>query len=144
MHRYVKGARSERELLDIFHSNGYSVMRSAGSGVNAVSPDIIVFRQRRGLAFECKAWDRTSLAIEADKVEVLRKWELDTGMEFYIAWRMNGKGWFFITLQELNKAGKNYTVTQRSALSINRRIEHLLGSAQTVPQIRSAAQENRP
>ncbi|MCL4411427.1 Holliday junction resolvase Hjc [Candidatus Marsarchaeota archaeon] len=132
MHRYVKGARSERELLEIFHSNGYSVMRSAGSGVNSVSPDIIVFRQHRGMAFECKAWDRTSLAIEAEKVDVLRKWELNTGMEFYVAWRMNGKGWFFIKLSELSKADKNYTVTMKNAVSINRRVEHLLGQVPAV------------
>ena len=52
MNRYSKGARGERELLGRFHELGYSVMRSAGYGVNSISPDIVAIKKGRGFAFE--------------------------------------------------------------------------------------------
>ncbi|MEM3775449.1 MAG: hypothetical protein QXZ35_02235, partial [Candidatus Micrarchaeaceae archaeon] len=61
MSRYEKGARGERELLEKFRSAGYSVIRSAGSGVNSISPDILVVKKNSGMAFECKAWDKNGL-----------------------------------------------------------------------------------
>ncbi len=126
MTRYAKGARGERELLNEFYTRKYSVMRSAGSGVNAISPDIIAMKGRKGFAFECKAWDNTSLSIEPDKYEVLVEWEKNTGMDTFIAWRMSGKGWFFIRLGELRLAEKNYTVTRKTALEISRTLEAIL------------------
>lgn len=126
MRRYSKGARGERELLNELYTRGYSVIRSAGSGVNSISPDIIGFKQGRGLAFECKAWDKDSLSLEPQKIDVLSGWERNTGMNIFIAWRMNHTGWFFIKLNELEKNGKNYTVTKKRTLEINRRLEALM------------------
>ena len=54
---YDKGARSERELLNILYERGYSVTRSAGSGVNALSPDLVAVRRRECILIECKAWE---------------------------------------------------------------------------------------
>lgn len=125
--RYDKGARSERELLAAFRGRNYSVMRSAGSGVNSVSPDLIAFRNGKGLAFECKAWNGGSVSIPIEKFDLLKEWEMNTGMDTYIAWRVNGRGWFFIRLGEMSLAEKNYTVTAKRAAMINRRLEHLLG-----------------
>lgn len=127
VHRYIKGARSERELINTLYENSYSVMRSAGSGVNSLSPDIIAFKDGKGFAFECKAWNKGRLAIEPEKFEVLKKWKLNTGMETMIAWRMNGKGWFFIDLNEMKKTEKSYSVTRKVALEINRRIDFMPG-----------------
>jgi Holliday junction resolvase len=127
VHRYIKGARSERELINTLYEKEYSVMRSAGSGVNSLSPDIIAFKSGKGFAFECKAWNKDRLAIEPDKFEVLKKWESNTGMDTMIAWRMNGKGWFFIRLDEMKKTPKSYSVTKKSALEINRRIGFMPG-----------------
>ncbi|EQD66107.1 Resolvase, Holliday junction-type [mine drainage metagenome] len=126
MKRYSKGARGERELLNFLYSKGYSVMRAAGSGVNSLGPDIIAFREGTGLAFECKAWEKTSLSIEAEKIEKLRQWQENTKMHTFIAWRMNGNGWFFISLEELKKTPEYYTVTRRNAISINRKIANIM------------------
>ena len=126
MQRYSKGARGERELLNWLHDRGYSVIRSAGSGVNSISPDIVAIKSAKGLAFECKAWDRSSLSIEIEKFEFLTEWERNTGMQTFIAWRMNGTGWFFIKLSEMNKKEKSYTVTKSSALRIGRGIESII------------------
>ena len=126
LHRYVKGARSERELINHFYKNDYSVMRAAGSGVNSLSPDIIVFKGARGMAFECKAWDKSTISIEVEKFEELKRWKRNSGMETFIAWRMNGRGWFFIRLDEMKKAKKNYTITRRTATAINRTLDILI------------------
>lgn len=139
MNRYSKGARGERELLNFLYEKGYSVIRAAGSGVNSLSPDLLAVREGRGIAFECKAWDSSSIFIEPDKVEVLKKWESNSKMELFIGWRINGKGWFFIKLNELNKAEKNYTVTKKIAMSINRRLEHIT-KLETVVEVAEVVQ----
>ena len=54
------------------------------------------------------------------------EWEKNTGMDTFIAWRMSGKGWFFIRLGELRLAEKNYTVTRKTALEISRTLEAIL------------------
>ncbi len=125
MKRYVKGARSERELLAMLQSRGYSVMRAAGSGVSSVAPDIIAIKDGKGLAFECKAW-QSNLSIEKEKVSMLKGWRDNTRMQTMIAWRVNGKGWLFISLDELSETGKNFTVTMKRAGQIGRKIEHIL------------------
>ncbi|MCL5404642.1 MAG: Holliday junction resolvase Hjc [Candidatus Marsarchaeota archaeon] len=130
MHRYVKGARSERELINAFYEKNFSVMRSAGSGVNSLSPDIIVFRGGKGYAFECKAWNRSSLSIEREKYEVLKRWEANTKMNTFIAWRMNSKGWFFIKLDEMKKTEKNYTVTKSTAMGIGRNLGSIIADSE--------------
>ncbi len=126
MHRYVKGARSERELINFFYKLNYSVIRSAGSGVNSLSPDIIVIKNKQGFAFECKAWDRTSLSIDKDRYQSLVDWETNTGMSTFLAWRMNIKGWYFIKLDEMNETNKHYTVTMTKALTIGRNLDKLI------------------
>lgn len=127
MTRYSKGARSERELLGMLHEKGYSVIRSAGSGVNPLSPpDLIAVRKGKGLAFECKAWNSTSLAIEPEKYRSLLDWQGNTNMKTFIAWRMNGEGWFFVKLEEMFKSEKNYTITMKEAKRINRKVEEIM------------------
>ena len=126
MTRYSKGARSERELLGDLHSKGYSVMRSAGSGVNSLSPDLIAVKNGKGLAFECKAWDRDSLSMENDRFEGLVNWQRNTGMATFVAWRMNGSGWFFIKLEEMKANEKTTTVSRKTALEINRKIDSIV------------------
>lgn len=126
MNRYVKGARGERELIGMFMNSGYSVMRSAGSGVNSVSPDIISYKNGKGFAFECKTWDRTSLSIDVDKFALLLEWERNTAMETFIAWRVKREGWFFLKLSELEQNEMSYTVTMRKAREINRRFDSIV------------------
>ncbi len=125
--RYSKGARGERELLNTLFEKGFSVVRAAGSGVNGIAPDILAVRAGKGLVFECKAWDRGSLSIDHEKFESLRLWRDNALMETYMAWRMNGQGWYFIKLDEMTRTEKNYTVTRKTAIKIGRRLEHIVG-----------------
>lgn len=123
MTRYSKGARTERELLHYLYSKGYSVMRSAGSGINTLSPDIIAMKSDRRFAFECKAWDRESLSIENGRFQGLLDWQRNTGMDTYVAWRMSNMGWFFIKLDEMKSNDKTRSVSKKFALETNRRLE---------------------
>ncbi len=127
MHRYMKGARSERELLNVFYGKGYSVIRSAGSGVNALGPDIIALKDREAFCIECKAWDKGSLSLDYDQFEKLLEWEKNTSFPTFVAWRMSGEGWYFIKLEEFKKCEKSYTVTMRKTKEIGRRLEAILG-----------------
>jgi holliday junction resolvase len=124
--RYSKGARSERELLGELHERGYSVIRSAGSGINTLSPDIIAVKNGKGLAFECKAWDRERLSIENGRFKGLIEWKRNTGMETFIAWRMNGTGWFFVKLEEMKSNERTTTVSKKTTIDINRRLESII------------------
>ncbi|MDE1762050.1 MAG: hypothetical protein KGH59_03220 [Candidatus Micrarchaeota archaeon] len=135
MNRYVKGARGERELLNRFYGLGYSVIRSAGSGVNSISPDILVVKRGKGFAFECKAWDKSTISIEHEKYEALKRWEENTGMPTFMAWRMSNVGWFFIRLDEMHKNDKSWSVTKKTALSIGRVFEHIASDQNPAPML---------
>jgi len=124
--RYAKGARGERELIALFSEKGFSVIRAAGSGVNSLSPDMLVFRKGVQYAFECKAWDSGSLAIQKEKFKALKEWEENTGITTFIAWRISRVGWKFIYLSELEENPKSYTVTMTKALAIDRSLDRLL------------------
>lgn len=101
-------------------------MRSAGSGINTLSPDIIAMKDSKRLAFECKAWDSQGLSIENERFQGLLNWEKNTGMETYVAWRMSGNGWFFIKLGEMKVNDKTRTVSKRQVLDSNRRLESII------------------
>jgi Holliday junction resolvase len=120
MHTYIKGARTERELLNRFYSCGYSVLRSAGSGVSSLCPDIIAIKDGVCLAFECKAWERNRLSIDHEGFEKLRKWKENTKFPTFVAWRMNNVGWYFIELEEMKKGEKDYSITKKRTVEIGR------------------------
>jgi Holliday junction resolvase len=126
MHRYKKGARNERELIHLFEEKGYNVVRSAGSGVNAVSPDILVFRRGKQYAIECKAWDSDRVAIDHEKYNALLSWEENTGITTLLAWKMPYEGWYFAYLSELEKNEKSYSITKKRMIEINRRFDELV------------------
>ncbi len=128
MLRYAKGARAERELLSKFQEMGYSIIRSAGSGVNSVSPDVIAIKNGRGISLECKAWDKGSIAIELDKFSALNEWEKNTLMATYIAWRMNNEGWYFIKLDEMSQNERSCSITRKRARTIGRRLDDIIDS----------------
>ncbi len=140
MRTYSKGARAERELMVLLQVEGYSVMRSAGSGVNSITPDIIAVKKGKGLAFECKAWEKTNITFEREKINVLKAWEENTMMETFVGWRSNGYGWLFVKLGELAPTGKGYIITRRNALSIGRGFEGMLGRKPAVAGVANNAE----
>src|SRR4030095_6181050 len=84
---YRKGSRAERELIDHFSGKGFCVIRAAGSGVNSLSPDILVFKRGLQVGIEAKAWEKTNLNITREQFLNLRKWEDISGINCFIGWR---------------------------------------------------------
>lgn len=127
MSRYNKGARGERELIRIFSDAGFSVIRAAGSGVSSTSPpDILVFKQDRRFAMECKAWNRNRIAIEHDKYEALKGWQDNTGIVTMIAWKIPYKGWKFVPITELEQNPASYSITLKRTEEIGKTLENLI------------------
>jgi Holliday junction resolvase len=131
--RYDKGARSERELLNILYDEGYSVTRSAGSGVNALSPDLVALKKGSAISLECKAWEKGSLSIAPDQFEKLLEWERNSDFPTFVAWRMNGMGWFFIKTDEFVKAKSNWNITKKKVLALNRTLKDVVVKNQEQP-----------
>lgn len=123
MTTYQKGSRAERELICYFSQHGYCVIRAAGSGVNSLSPDLLVFRRGMQFAIESKAHERTSLQIPKDQFHGLIKWEENTGITPYIAWRRDRKEWFFLPLSVFEENEKSYSLSWGRAEMIGKRLE---------------------
>ncbi len=94
---YKKGARAERELMELLWRRGYAVVRSAGSG-NMYAPDVIAIKGGKVLAFECKAWNREVLTIEEHQVKKMKEWSDRGKIDVYIAWKRSYKGWKIVPL----------------------------------------------
>jgi holliday junction resolvase Hjr len=124
--RYKRGAGAERELLKIFNDMNWAVIRSSGSGVNALSPDVVVIRNKICMAFECKHWNRGSLALDAEQYQKLLEWERNSDSLTFVAWKVSYKGWYFIKLDEFTKTEKNYNITLKKVFEINRVLESIL------------------
>jgi Holliday junction resolvase len=120
---YRKGSRAEHELIDYFSQKGYCVIRAAGSGVNSLSPDILVFRRGVQCGIEAKAHETTCLGIDRDQFENLRKWEEVSGINCYIGWRRSREPWYLVPLSVFKENDKSFSVNWGQAQAIGKRLE---------------------
>jgi Holliday junction resolvase len=120
---YRKGSRAEHELIDYFSGKGYCVIRAAGSGVNSLSPDILVFRRGVQCGIEAKAHETGCLGIHREQFENLRKWEDVSGINCYIGWRRSREPWYFIPLSVFKENGKSFSVGWEQAQAIGKKLE---------------------
>ena len=121
---YGKGSRAERELLNKFKHHGFIVVRAAGSGFEG--PDIIAIKGGKEYAIECKAQNGNALSIEKDQFENLLRWQENSLMQVYVAWKKSRMGWFFIPLSAFEKKKVNYGISFEKAISVAYKIEDLL------------------
>jgi holliday junction resolvase Hjr len=126
MTRYQKGASAERELLNSLYDKGFAVIRAAGSGVNALGPDIVVLKNNVAIAFECKSGYKSGLSIEEEQYKKITEWAERTTFPIYVAWKITREGWFFILPNELRKTEHHRVITPREARAINRSLEAVL------------------
>jgi len=120
---YRKGSRAERELIDHFSQRGYCVIRAAGSGVNSLSPDILVFRRGMQFGIEAKAWEKVNLNIVRVQFENLRRLEDVSGITCFVGWRRNREPWYFISLPLFRENEKTYGINWENAQSLGKRLE---------------------
>jgi Holliday junction resolvase len=126
MTTYQKGARAEHELIDYFDAQGFSVIRAAGSGVSSLSPDLLVFKRGLQYAIESKAHETENLRLKKDQFLGLKKWEENTGITAYIAWRRNREAWLFLPLSVFDENPKSFSLSWKKALLIGKKLEKLV------------------
>ncbi len=123
----VKGTRAERELLHMFHKEGFSPMRAAGSGSTTLPcADLVVGGKGRILAIECKA-GKGKRYIEKKQVGELIEFSENFRAEPWVATRFDNERWWFIEIQDLKKSkGGNYFISLEESKRVGRTFEEIL------------------
>ncbi|MBS3157530.1 Holliday junction resolvase [Candidatus Woesearchaeota archaeon] len=127
MNLKAKGTRLERELLHMFHKEGFSPMRAAGSG-STILPcaDLIVAGKERILAIECKG-GKGKRYIEKRQVDELVEFSKNFNAEPWVATRFDNNQWWFIEIDVLKKSkGGNYIISLEESKKIGRTFEEIL------------------
>jgi Holliday junction resolvase len=122
---YKKGSRAERELIDYFSTREFCVIRAAGSGVNSLSPDILVFKRGMQFGIEAKAWEKENLNIDRDQFLNMKKWEEISGITCYVGWRRNREPWYFLSLGLFKENAKSFAINWETATSLGRKLEEI-------------------
>ncbi len=120
---YRKGSRAERELIDHFSTNGFCVIRAAGSGVNSLSPDILIFKRGMQFGIEAKAWEKDNLNIDREQFLNLRRWEDVSGITCYVGWRRNREPWYFLSLGVFKENEKSFAINWTNAQGLGKKLE---------------------
>jgi len=120
---YRKGSRAERELIDHFSTKGFCVIRAAGSGVNSLSPDILVFKRGMQFGIEAKAHEKQNLNIDREQFDNLKRWEGISGINCYVGWRRNREPWYFLPLSIFKESEKSYGINWENAQALGKKLE---------------------
>lgn len=113
---YGKGARAERELMEILFRNGFQVARIAGSGKNKHDcPDVIAIKNGVTYILECKAWAQTRLYVRNEQIEGLYVW-LKQGALPFVAWKVPRKGWYLFPPAIMSPTDKSWTISLAEAI----------------------------
>ena len=111
-----KGIKGERDLVHMFWAAGWSSVRVAGSGSSRYpSPDILAANVLRKLAIEAKVINKQNKYFSEDEVRQLELFANNFGAEAWIAVKFGGNDWYFMPISELDKSGKNYVISLKTA-----------------------------
>jgi Holliday junction resolvase len=132
MAHYNKGAGTERSLLKVIYSHGFSVMRAAGSGVSQMpSPDVVVLGKGLKLGVECKAWRSNYLNLSHVQMDELIDWGKRADAIVLVAWKNYRTPWVFLFPHDFRRTGKNYMISWKEAVHKGRSLEVVLGLQET-------------
>ena len=112
MSNKAKGSKCERELFDMFVSNGYRAVRVAGSGtMDNAECDIIAGKKgNRKFAVEVKSSKTPVKYITKEQIEKFIVFSEIFGLVPIIALRFNREGWYFVKPKDLRDSGKNWVI----------------------------------
>ena len=124
----VKGSKAERELFRMLWDNGWSVVRSAGSGCSQLpSPDLVAGNTKRFIAIECKSIKDDKKYFYQDQVDQLKTFSMRFGAEPWVGIRFDKIGWYFVHLDNLERStGNSYIVSLDFAKNKGRTFEELI------------------
>lgn len=114
---YDKGARGERELLQVFFDEGFVGFRapSSGSTTNRELPDVLVGNGESIFAFEAKRSGGEYKYIEEYEIADLCYFAESFGAEPYIAVRFDYGDWYFFKAEEMHQTAEgNYRVKEEN------------------------------
>lgn len=124
-----KGSRTERELINLFHSTGlFAPLRIAGSGSSPMPcPDLIVGGKNRILAIECKS-GKGRRDIRREQIEELKTFSKLFGAEPWVGVRFDNMPWYFLEVNKIGKSkGKNYFVDPKLVIKKGLKFDELIG-----------------
>jgi len=118
-----KGSKAERELYDLFVSNGFRAVRVAGSGVmENTACDLIAGKFGFGkYAIEAKSSKAPVKYITKEQIEQFVIFSEIFGLEPVVALRFNREGWLFVSPNQLRDSGKNWAIKLEEAKTIGKR-----------------------
>jgi Holliday junction resolvase - archaeal type len=124
---YKKGTKAENELIDILNQEGFLTIRAAGSGKKKFKcPDVLAFRRIDQYGFECKAIDSDYLHVKKDQIQGLIKWQEQTNITTFIAWRKSGGIWYFIMPQYFKENKSSYSIDFETVKKYSKPLEEIL------------------
>lgn len=108
INRKAKGTNAERDLIRKFWEEGWAAIRSAGSGSSQYpSPDLLVGKNGRRLAIECKITADEKKYFPKSEIHLLDYFAKTFGAESWIAIKFPKKEWVFFLPEDLDDTGKN-------------------------------------
>ncbi len=117
-----KGSKAERELFKIFVDNNYRAVRVAGSGtMENADCDLLAGKIGKKYAIEAKSTKSPNKYISKEQIENFMIFSEIFQLEPVIAIRFNREGWFFLSPNQLEDSGKNYTISLKKAKEIGKR-----------------------
>ncbi|MCA9477668.1 MAG: Holliday junction resolvase [Nanoarchaeota archaeon] len=111
MSRKSKGLNAERDLVRAFWARGWAAIRSAGSGSSHYpSPDLLVGKEGRRLAIECKLTSDDKKYLSKEEIEQLRYFSQLFGAETWVAVKFSGLEWHFILPEDMVQTPRSYAI----------------------------------
>jgi len=115
-----KGSKAERELYDLFVSNGFRAVRVAGSGVmENTACDLIAGKAsaegNRKYSIEAKSSKAPVKYVSKEQIEQFIIFSEIFGLVPVVALRFNREGWIFISPEQLRDSGKNWVISLEEA-----------------------------
>lgn len=101
-----KGARTERELVQMLKEANFGAIRIAGSGKMDNAPDILAGKPGRLLIIECKSSKKPCIYVSAAEVRNVISYAHKFGGEPWYAFRFNHKPWKFVPAADLTNNTK--------------------------------------
>jgi len=100
-----KGAKAERELVEMLHKLGYVAVRVAGSGTSRFPcPDVLASNGERSLAIECKATKQKNQYFSKNQIIELEQFAKIFGADPMCAIKFS-TDWHFIEPHRLRDSG---------------------------------------
>ncbi|MGY0288443.1 MAG: Holliday junction resolvase Hjc [Candidatus Methanodesulfokora washburnensis] len=120
-----RGVKAERDLLDLFWSNGIAALRVAGSGSTGhPASDLVVGIGGRFFLIEVKTTSGEKVYIDPEEVKELEELSSLMGAEAWIAvkFKKGDRNFYFVKLSDLEGTRRGYRIS--SDLARKKGIRH--------------------